>query len=105
MKIYGSIINELMRRNVIAECEITDEIKSELQSLSELSVGISGRTLRKIPILAHAFYTDHAKSDPVPLLAFLEAMFKAIAKHSSETRQINKVPIKVEVGCNGSECV
>lgn len=90
-----------MRRNVIEECEVTGDIRSELQSLAELSVGISGRTLRKIPILAHAFYTDHVNG-PVPLQAFLEAMRKAINKHTIETRQINKIPIKMEAACNGS---
>lgn len=54
-----------------------NEMKSSLilKELSEISVGLSGRTLRKIPFLAHALFT---KSNIVGLPEFLESMKCAI---------------------------
>lgn len=91
-KIYRSILIELMGRSVIAECDLTDaEFEERLQTLADSSLGISGRTLRKIPILAHAFYTDHTfgeGSRPVALTEFINAMQQAILKHTVDSRGI-----------------
>lgn len=91
-KIYRSILIELMERSVIGERNLSDdEFDERLRSLAESSVGISGRTLRKIPILAHAFYTDHTfggGSRPVALAEFIDAMKHAILKHTVDSHGI-----------------
>lgn len=91
-KIYRSILTELEVRDVVGAHDLSDsEFEEQLQTLSVASVGISGRTLRKIPILAHAFYTDHTfeeKRQGIPLSVFIEAMRKAISKYALDSRHI-----------------
>lgn len=92
-KIYRTILNELIARQVVVRDELLndEEFNGKLKQLSEASVGISGRTLRKIPILAHAFYTDHSfegGSQAIPLSVFLESMSNAILKYTVDSRRI-----------------
>lgn len=101
-KIYRTILDELVCRQVVCrQVVIKDDVFSEaeferkLKQLAETSVGISGRTLRKIPILAHAFYTDHSfdgGSQAIPLSVFMESMNNAIAKYTNDSRHI-KSPV------------
>lgn len=88
-------------RNVISnDCDLNDiEFEEQLRIISEMSVGISGRTLRKIPILAHAFYTDHnfeGARDAIPLPEFMEAMRRAVLKYTLDSRHIKQT---IENGC------
>lgn len=89
-KIYDSILEELLQRSVLGERDLTgDAYQEELRSLAELSVGMSGRTLRKVPILAHAYFTEHSFSNEttrqMPLTEFMAAMRQAILKHKVES--------------------
>ncbi|XP_012285210.1 pachytene checkpoint protein 2 homolog [Orussus abietinus] len=91
-KIYHSCLRELMRTDFIEYemlhsmsylkkygYEENPETKKSLQllELSRQSVGLSGRTLRKIPFLAHALYLHAKKSS---LHRFLRAMHFAIER-------------------------
>lgn len=97
--IYRSILNELLARNVVTmdECSMTEvQFEEQLLRLSESSLGISGRTLRKIPILAHAFYTDHRfgqENRAIVMDDFLVAMEKAILKYTVDSRRIKKAVV------------
>ncbi|CAH1154635.1 unnamed protein product [Phaedon cochleariae] len=97
-KVYHSCINELIKAQIIKEqvVEPIEHLKSEddrqsnavlcqdtkqLLVLCEKSVGLSGRSLRKIPFLAHALFL---KQSLVSLSEFLSAMEKAVEKEHAE---------------------
>lgn len=52
-----------------------EEMKSRLMEISQISVGLSGRALRKIPFLTYSLFL---KGNVVNLDQFLEGMKKAI---------------------------
>lgn len=54
----------------------------KLLELSRVSEGLTGRTLRKIPFLAHAL---HLSTDNTTLSKFLKAMHSAILKVRQES--------------------
>lgn len=93
-KIFVGCINELVKGEIIKlSCE-SDLINLEnrqgdnsqkLISLCDVSEGLSGRTLRKLPFLAHALFL---KKNEVTLHEFLEGLEKAIQKHSQEKKKI-----------------
>ncbi|MCJ8745519.1 hypothetical protein PDJAM_G00131160 [Pangasius djambal] len=99
--IYLSCLEELMKRQIIyprqqllnlEELDTLDYIESEvtelslhLQKIAEKSVGLSGRTLRKIPFLAHALY---AKMSVMTVELFLSAMDKAVAHQIKEREKL-----------------
>ncbi|MCI4391279.1 hypothetical protein PGIGA_G00132360 [Pangasianodon gigas] len=99
--IYLSCLEELMKRQIIyprqqllnlEELNTLDYIESEvtelslhLQKIAEKSVGLSGRTLRKIPFLAHALY---AKMSMMTVERFLSAMDKAVAHQIKEREKL-----------------
>ncbi|CAL7942530.1 unnamed protein product [Xylocopa violacea] len=95
-KIYTSCLKELMRAKLMESEEIyelsylkkmgyeeTFQTKNSLKlmDLSQESVGLSGRTLRKMPFLAHAFFLRTKKCT---LSRFLRAMHLAIRKEKEE---------------------
>lgn len=47
----------------------------KLRDISQMSVGLSGRTLRKIPLIAHSLFLNN---DYANLETFLEGITKAI---------------------------
>ena len=51
-----------------------------------MSVGLSGRTVRKIPYLAHALFLQKSKST---MSEYLEAMERAVLKHKSDVKQLD----------------
>lgn len=57
----------------------TTEKSLKLLELSRESEGLTGRTLRKIPFLAHALYLN---TDRTTLSAFLKAMHSAVRKQN-----------------------
>ncbi|BFF89831.1 pachytene checkpoint protein 2 homolog [Drosophila madeirensis] len=87
--IYKSMLVELMSAGIV-ECEaveVEDIEEGLLTNLSERSVGLSGRTLRKLPLLAHAQYTaselfeQHGK---IFLSDFLDALLLALEQNMRE---------------------
>lgn len=57
----------------------------KLMELSQESVNLSGRVLRKIPFLAHAF---HLKTKKCTLSRFLRAMHIAIEREKENTEEV-----------------
>ena len=99
-KIYHSILTELISRQVVSAADSMpeEEYEANLRLLAEASLGISGRTLRKIPILAHAFYTEHifeGSGQAIPLCKFMESMQNAILKYTADSRHIKSASDKV----------
>lgn len=99
--IYQSAIDELIRVGIILplhhECiysysslngidSDTLELSKQLLLLSQLSCGLSGRTLRKIPFLAHAL---HLYTPTANLHNFLKAMELAVKKYSEDNKNCN----------------
>lgn len=99
--IYLSCLEELMKRQIIyprqqllnleelhtlgfMESEVT-KLSLHLQKVSANSVGLSGRSLRKIPFLAHALY---GKTSMMTLETFLNAMDKAVAHQINEQKKL-----------------
>ncbi|EDW34506.1 GL21543 [Drosophila persimilis] len=84
--IYKSMLVELMSAGIV-ECEAleTEDIEEGLLTdLSERSVGLSGRTLRKLPLLAHAQYTASElfeENGKIFLSDFLDAMLLALEQN------------------------
>jgi hypothetical protein len=52
------------------------------------SEGLSGRTLRKIPFLAHAYYVQVPQ---VSLEDFIKAMHKAVIKQIADRKDFSQV--------------
>lgn len=52
-----------------------------LLDISKKSHGLSGRSLRKIPLLAHAWFIQ---SDSVDLQTFIDALEDAVDKHLAD---------------------
>ncbi|KAK3750322.1 hypothetical protein RRG08_010426 [Elysia crispata] len=89
--IYLSCLKELMRCGVISPAhqlldiralEVTRFMENSattysltLYNIAEKSLGLSGRTLRKIPFLAHAL---HLQGSPVTLEVYLDALTLAV---------------------------
>ncbi|XP_029633681.1 pachytene checkpoint protein 2 homolog [Octopus sinensis] len=102
-KIYHSCINELMRTGIISPVqqmldirvlEITgyadnDATKLSLQllTISQKSYGLSGRTLRKMPFIAHALYLRVSSST---LEVYLEALDKAVDNQFTQQNNLCK---------------
>ncbi|KAG9283799.1 hypothetical protein AMEX_G2607 [Astyanax mexicanus] len=101
-KIYLSCLEELMKKQVIyprqqllslEELDTMGYIKSKVTELSlklhniaQKSAGLSGRTLRKIPFLAHSLY---AKMSVVTVETFLVSMEKAVLQQQKEREHLN----------------
>ncbi|XP_017764304.1 PREDICTED: pachytene checkpoint protein 2 homolog [Eufriesea mexicana] len=95
-KIYTSCLKELMKAELMEPEEIYDlsylkklgyeetfktKNSLKLMDLSQESLGFSGRILRKIPFLAHAFYLRTKKCT---LTRFLRAMHLAIKREKED---------------------
>ncbi|XP_026470288.1 pachytene checkpoint protein 2 homolog [Ctenocephalides felis] len=107
-EIYRTCINELIRVGLISKSQdllnhhimkiirnvkdnenssVSNKLSLDLYNIAEQSVGMSGRTLRKIPFLAHALYFNKSSTT---MEDFLEAMLKAIVKQHSDTEVFMK---------------
>ncbi|XP_076300084.1 pachytene checkpoint 2 protein isoform X2 [Lasioglossum baleicum] len=97
-KIYVSCLKELMRTKLIQPEEIFDlssskkldyisnsstENSHELMDLCQESLGLSGRVLRKVPFLAHAFYL---RTEQCTVTEFLKAMRLAVRRQKEESK-------------------
>ncbi|XP_016961098.1 pachytene checkpoint protein 2 homolog [Drosophila biarmipes] len=89
--IYKGMLAELMTAGVLQReaLEAEDAEEGLLTQLAERSIGLSGRTLRKLPLLAHAQYTSSdlfELNQKISLSDFLDAMLEALEQHLTEQR-------------------
>lgn len=90
-EIYSSAIRELIRTKIISS-EINLKTSVELKQVCEMSVGLSGRTLRKIPFLAHAL---HLNKETANLDEFLIAMRLAVSKYFQDKGNMKNTILNV----------
>ncbi|XP_013111661.2 pachytene checkpoint protein 2 homolog [Stomoxys calcitrans] len=89
-KIYESMLMELVRVGMIdgnSSLQGDDKHEGLLIELSKRSKGLSGRTLRKLPFLAHAahaFNVDFDCTAQISLADFLDSMLQALEKHHED---------------------
>lgn len=89
-KIYLSCIKELQRINILENIEFAsletvmgktydelDKYSEELLKICENSIGLSGRSLRKIPFIGYALFSDLNSNS---IWEFLNSMKKAVEK-------------------------
>ncbi|CAH1959234.1 unnamed protein product [Acanthoscelides obtectus] len=100
-KIYVTCLEELMKAQIIKGQPLdhinvlqhgTENLSEEtrhLLKICEQSKGLSGRSLRKVPFIAHALFLDHQHL--TTLKEFLVAMEKAVHKEITERQFFNKV--------------
>ncbi|KAH8292110.1 hypothetical protein KR054_004977 [Drosophila jambulina] len=89
--IYKTMLTELMSTGILQreDLEAEDAEEGLLTNLAEASSGLSGRTLRKLPLLAHAQYTSsqlYEENEKISLSDFLDAMRLALEQHLAEQR-------------------
>lgn len=101
--IYRSCLTELMKKTIISPAQqilpldalIAMKYKEVavtapslfLLNIAKESVSLSGRTLRKLPFLAHAMFLQRAQ---VPLSEFLTALHKVVLKQFEEREHLSK---------------
>uniref|UniRef100_A0A1Q3EVE1 Putative thyroid receptor-interacting protein 13 n=1 Tax=Culex tarsalis TaxID=7177 RepID=A0A1Q3EVE1_CULTA len=127
-EIYRSAIANLQQVGIVTDrepippqaAELTgssvDRSKStataRLEALAEQSVGLSGRSLRKVPFLAHALFVQR---DETTLIKFLNAMRNAVRRMQADKSMLaaaaKRAPAAADVpagsdvsGSNGSSC-
>lgn len=89
--IYKTMLAELMTTGIVQreDLEVEDSHEGLLSRLAEASIGLSGRTLRKLPLLAHAQHTSshlYEENQKIRLPDFLDAMLLALEQHLGEQR-------------------
>ncbi|EDV41938.1 uncharacterized protein Dana_GF17719 [Drosophila ananassae] len=89
--IYKTMLSELMAAGIVQReaLEAEDSEEGLLTNLAERSIGLSGRTLRKLPLLAHAQFTSSdlfELDQKISLSDFLDAMMQALEQHLGEQR-------------------
>lgn len=69
----------------IADIEKNSACKhsKELLKICELSIGLSGRCLRKVPFIAHALFST---TETVPIDIFLDCMRQAVEHLKAEKK-------------------
>lgn len=86
-EIYRSMLQELIRVGIVSSVDIPDFInagESSLKRLSDKSKGLSGRTLRKLPYLAHAVHLQGGSVAKVSYENFIGALEEALDKHVAD---------------------
>ncbi|EFA08556.1 Pachytene checkpoint protein 2 homolog-like Protein [Tribolium castaneum] len=86
-KVYHSCFEELTKAEIIKKGEQGNEETQKLWQICEKSKGLSGRSLRKIPFIAHALYLEGTCID---LGKFLDAMLSAIEREKKERQYFEK---------------
>lgn len=79
---YAEIIMHSNENNLVNQIY---ERSKKLIQVAELSLGLSGRSLRKMSVLAHAL---HLSADCVSLDEYLDAMHKAVVRHKNDAQQL-----------------
>lgn len=107
-EIYKSSIDELMNVNIISTkwslllysqmistCthalkpnDVVENCSKLLWNIAQSSHGLSGRALRKLPLLAHAWFID---TDHVTLMEYLSALQNAVNKHLNDSKALHKI--------------
>lgn len=85
-QIYNSMLKELMRVGIVkSEALLPSDARcnNNLLLFAEKSIGVSGRTLRKLPFLAHAMFMANF-THPIDLDRFVQAMESALQKHIAD---------------------
>jgi len=101
-QIYSSCLHELMRCSIIAPKEQLFDLKAlelmkyaendatsyslRLLMIAKHSCGLSGRTLRKLPFLAHALFLESA---PIVLDVYLNALSNAVKAQFEEREKLS----------------
>lgn len=101
-KIYRSCVEELVRTRIISSAEklfslhnleLTQYVGNaatqsslRLWQLAQASRGLSGRTLRKLPFLAHALYVTESSAT---MVEFLEALEGAVSKQFQDRTDLS----------------
>ncbi|KAK7043824.1 Pachytene checkpoint protein 2, partial [Halocaridina rubra] len=87
------IINDSEKIFTLEELQVSNMIENDATKLSlylwkiaEMSQGFSGRTLRKIPFLAHALFVGSQKMSHE---TFLNAMQNAVAKQIQDRTDLS----------------
>ncbi|XP_053690761.1 pachytene checkpoint protein 2 homolog [Sabethes cyaneus] len=89
-EIYRSALLDLQSIKIIndnetipphAECTDNSTVVKTLREVARISVGLSGRSLRKVPFLAHALFV---KQNETTLLKFLGAMRSAVRRMKAD---------------------
>ncbi|ALC46673.1 pch2 [Drosophila busckii] len=93
--IYTSMLQELMDRGILINGEPGQDaqVESLLTTLATNSIGLSGRTLRKMPLLAHAHHMNwniFELQTKIGLLDFLQAMHMALDQHLQEQQELKQ---------------
>lgn len=90
-EIYDGAINELIKADIIEEKADTDAnvTHSTMERVACLSQGLSGRTLRKLPLLAHAWFIQ---KDRVTLTEYWTALENAVKKNCNDALHMQRNP-------------
>ncbi|XP_017874380.1 PREDICTED: pachytene checkpoint protein 2 homolog [Drosophila arizonae] len=94
VSIYKSMLTELMVRGIVQTEPLEkgqEDSEDLISSLAERSVGLSGRTLRKLPLLAHAQHTSRdlfEVDQKITLSDFLDAMLLSLEQLLAEKRHL-----------------
>lgn len=93
-EIYKSAIDELCKAGIVnVSNQIDGEINhspsdsNRLRSIAELSQGLSGRSLRKLPLLAHAWFI---RKDQVTMNEYFTALEAAVKKNRTDASHIHE---------------
>ncbi|XP_055546823.1 pachytene checkpoint protein 2 homolog [Wyeomyia smithii] len=108
-EIYRSALLDLQNVDIISDMEpipphseATDEsvVVKTLKDVARLSIGLSGRSLRKVPFLAHALFV---KQNATTLLKFLGAMRSAVRRMKADKEMLDsKNPAATVTGSAGN---
>lgn len=94
-EIYRSALEDLQNVDIIKDAEaipayseanVNTVVSNNMKIVSELSLGLSGRSLRKVPFLAHALFV---KQEETTMLKFLSAMRNAIRRMQKDKRMLD----------------
>lgn len=83
----------LFQVKIITDANLTDDGKWDsenvvtLLDIAKKAHGLSGRSLRKLPLLAHAWFV---RCNEIDLATFLEALDDAVDKHMVDTMSLAK---------------
>lgn len=81
-EIYESAITELVKAGIVDSNEnVAANESNRLWHIAQVSQGLSGRTLRKLPLLAHAWFIQ---KDQVTLNEYLNALENAVKKNRKD---------------------
>lgn len=86
IEILQSCVNELVHKEIVGECDATKDgrLNELMRCSAKACKGLSGRALRKLPLLAHAAIGAHTNTR-IPLERFLKSV-RTAATHSRKRK-------------------